>query len=88
MVEQDASEPLAFELELPRQHSGEQSRCERQHGGGQVEVHGSGERHLLRARGQSVEGHGHDKQRNREVNERDVLSVFSEQRSSQIQSGW
>jgi hypothetical protein len=78
MQEKDAIQPLAVELPLPGKETGDQDRNGHQRCRKKIVVGGRGQQALLLPLGQKIERHPGQKQRDWEMNQYDVLSVFCE----------
>src|SRR6516164_965220 len=82
--QQDALEPVAFQLPLPGHQPGQNCRKHRQRCERQVEVSGRRQILALGPHTEQIQRNCRDKERNREVNQRNVLRMFCQQHRSPV----
>jgi len=88
MQKQDASESLAFQLQLPGEESGDKGGNCRQGGNKQVVVRRIRKCAALGPVRDEVKDHGRDEQCDWKMNQNDVLGVFGKHYRSEIKRIW
>ena len=85
MHQEEAFEPLPFELPLPGENAGNQYRHHDNRRSQQITISCCGQKLPFRPLREKIKGHPRDKQGDRKMNQHHVLRVFRKQRRFDVE---